>query len=233
MSLVYPSRRNMLMSYPRSGNTFLRYCVEQCTNKRTVAFVRPQFANDDWFDTLIKMGMSKMDVQPISLIDSNPNEIVLEKTHQIFDGDEKVFNKENGGRVILLLRDFKESIGRQIFSSPTDYVVELPKYKHLIEVYDNYEGDKIVIYYEDLITKTLETTQRILDFIGEFDQQKFNEFSNNLNEHKVKSVKQYEKFNKSFTHGNVLEFHASNFSPEMIEHMNSELYHPLTQRYIS
>jgi hypothetical protein len=157
----------------------------------------------------------------------------LEKTHQIFDGDEKVFNKENGGRVILLLRDFKESIGRQIFSSPTEYVRELPKYKHLLSVYDKYEGDKIVIYYEDLITETLETTKRILDFIVEFNQQKFDEFSNNLNEHKAKSVQKYEKFNKSFTHGNVLEFHASNFSKEIIDHMNSELSHPLTQRYIS
>jgi hypothetical protein len=233
MSLVYPSRRNLLMSYPRSGNTFLRYCIEQCTNKRTVAFVRPQFASDGGFDKLIKMGMNKMDAQPISLIDNNSDEIILEKTHQIFDGDEKVFNKENGGRVILLLRDFRESIGRQTSSNPSDYVGELPKYKHLIEVYDNYEGDKIVIYYEDLITKTLETTKRLLDFIGEFDQQKFDEFSEGLNEHKTKSVQKYEKFHKSFTHGNVLEFHASNFSSEMIEHMNSTLSHPLTQRYIS
>ncbi len=221
------------MSYPRSGNTFLRYCIEQCTNKRTLGFVRPQFANDNWSQTLIKMGMSKMDAQPISLNENNLNEIILEKTHQIFDGDEKIFNKENGGRVILLLRDFKESIGRQTFSNPTDYVGEIPKYKSLLNFYDNYEGDKIVIYYEDLITETLETTKRILDFIGEFDQLKIDEFSISLSEHKAKSVQRYEKFNKSITHGNVLEFHAKNFSTQIIEHLNSELSHPLTQRYIS
>jgi hypothetical protein len=79
----------------------------------------------------------------------------------------------------------------------------------------------------------LETTKLLLDFIGEFDQEKFNEFSNNLGEHKKKSVQKYENFQKSFTHGNVLEFHASNFSKEIIDHMNSELSHPLTQRYIS
>jgi len=37
----------------------------------------------------------------------------------------------------------------------------------------------------------------------------------------------------SITHGNVLEFHAKNFSTQIIEHLNSELSHPLTQRYIS
>jgi hypothetical protein len=220
------------MSYPRSGNTFLRYCVEQCTNKRTIAFVRPEFMNDQGLETLFKLGMDKMDLEPISLVKTNPNEIILEKTHQIFNGDEEVFNKENGGRVILLLRDFKESIGRQIVSNPGAYVGELLKYKNLISFYDNYQGDKIVIYYEDLIIKTLETIKLLLDFIGEFYQEKFDVFSDGLVEHKKNSVQRYENFQKSFTHGNVLNFHASNFSAKIIEHMNFELSHPLTQRYI-
>jgi hypothetical protein len=74
MDLIYPERRNLLLSYPRSGNTFLRYCVEQSTGKKTLTFVRPDIIQKGGIDTLIRMGMNKMDANPIS--DENGQEII-------------------------------------------------------------------------------------------------------------------------------------------------------------
>jgi hypothetical protein len=231
MGLVYPKRRNLLMSYPRSGNTFLRYCIEQCTGKKTVSFVRPEIAEKGGLDTLIKMGMSKMDAEPVS--DTFKEEIVLEKTHEVFPGDEQVFNKETGGRMVLLIRDFTESIGRHIVSHiETKYKTEIPKYKQLLDAYDSYEGDKMVIHYEDLVTDTPATIKRLLEFLGEFEQYKFDDFIDNLDEHKKKSIDKYGKYHTSFTRGTDLKFHHKNFPEEILQEINSYLSHPLTQRYI-
>jgi hypothetical protein len=231
MDLIYPERRNLLLSYPRSGNTFLRYCVEQSTGKRTLAFVRPETAQNGGMDTLIKMGMGKMDAEPISNVDGQ--EIILEKTHEIYDGDDVIFNKETGGRLLLILRDFKEAIGRHIIGHPQKYVSEFPKYKSLLDFYENYEGDKLVIYYEDFVTNTEEQLKTILEFIGEYNEEKYINYIADLENQKLNSISTYNKFHTSFTKGVVSPHHVNQFSQEELDHMNSELRHPLTERYFT
>jgi hypothetical protein len=230
MEILYPKRRNLLLSYPRSGNSFLRYCVEQCTGKSTLAFIRPEFLKEDNLETLIKKGMNKMDVKSMSNT-TNP-EVILEKTHEIFPGDELVFNKQSQGRLIVLLRDFKESIGRHVTGNTDRMNAEIPKYKAILDFYESYDGDKMVAYYESLILEPEVEIKKVLNFIGEYDEDKFINYINNFNEHKKTSVGLYENFNKSFTHGNYIpDFHAAQFARVELEHLNNSLQHPLTQRY--
>lgn len=231
MEILYPKRRNLLLSYPRSGNSFLRYCVEQSTGKSTLAFLRPQILEEGGVEKLIKMGMSKMDSKSMS-VTTNP-EIILEKTHQIFFGDELVFNKETQGRLIVLIRDFKESIGRQITGHTDRLQGEIPKYRDILDFYDGYDGDKLVVYYEDLISNAQDEIKKVLNFIGEYNEDMFSNFMNEYEEHKKNSISLYENFHKSFTWGNVVEnFHAKEFTIEQINEMVDKFNHPLTQRYI-
>lgn len=231
MDLIYPERRNLLLSYPRSGNTFLRYCVEQSTGKKTLTFVRPQIAKDGGVERLIRMGMNKMDADSISNV--NEQEIILEKTHEIYEGDENVFNKETKGRLVLVIRDFKEAIGRHTIGHTQRYVTEIPKYKSTLEFYEKYEGDKLVVYYEDFVTNTQEQLKRVLEFIGEYNEEMFTNFVSDIDNHKKQSVKTYNQFHKSFTEGAVLNHHSAHFAQVELDHMNSELRHPLTERYFT
>lgn len=231
MDLIYPERRNLLLSYPRSGNTFLRYCVEQSTGKKTLTFVRPQIAQSGGIDTLIKMGMNKMDAKPISEV--NGEEVILEKTHMIFDGDENVFNKETGGRLVLVLRDFKEAIGRHTIGNADRYVQEIPKYKTTLEFYEKYEGDKLLVYYEDFVTNTQEQLKTVLEFIGEYNEEKYNNFINDLPNHKQRSVQTYNQYHTSYTKGEVLNHHVAHFAQIQLDQLNTELRHPLTERYFT
>jgi hypothetical protein len=231
MDLIYPERRNLLVSYPRSGNTFLRYCVEQSTGKKTLTFVRPDIVQNGGIDTLIEMGMNKMDANSIS--DVNGQEIILEKTHLIYDGDDNVFNKETGGRIVLVLRDFKEAIGRHTVGDTDRYVREIPNYKSILNFYEKYEGDKLVVYYEDFIRYTQEQLKRVLEFIGEYNEEMFNKFISDIDNHKKLSVTTYNKFHSSHTEGKVLSHHVNHFAQIQLDHMNSELRHPLTERYFT
>jgi hypothetical protein len=230
MEILYPKRRNLLLSYPRSGNSFLRYSVEQCTGKSTLAYVRPQILEKGGIDTLVAMGMSKMDAKSMS--DTTNPEVILEKTHEIFPGDELVFNKQTQGRLIVLLRDFKESIGRHVTGHTDRLNAEIPKYKAILDFYDSYDGDKMVVYYEDLITRTNDELKTILDFIGEYNEEKSSNFIDNIIEHRKTSIGLYQNFHKSFTHGNYIpNHHVSQFASVELEYMNNSLQHPLTQRY--
>ena len=231
MSLLYPSRRNLLLSYPRSGNTFIRYCVEQSTGKRTLTFVRPEFQTEEGLQILVAMGMGKMDSEAISEVDNQ--EVILEKAHEMLPGDEVVFNKETGGRVILILRDFKEAIGRQALGREFNYMGHIPIYKSALEFYDNYQGDKLVVYYEDFVQNTELELKKLLEFIGEYNHEKYMAFIGDIETQKENSIKTYNKFHSSITKGKSFSHYVNNFTQEQLDHMNIELRHPLTERYFT
>ena len=98
---------------------------------------------------------SKMDKNSLTKI--NNNEIILEKAHKMLNGDEKIFNN-----MILLLRNYKEAIPRH---QPGNLKKGIDHYNLILKNYSNFKGNKMVLYYEDLIIEPKKTLESILFFL--------------------------------------------------------------------
>ena len=149
-----------IIGYPRSGNNWLRFIIEYLTNYQT-AFPP--------MDSVMR--------KPLHNLSSHIN-----STEKILDGviwnthwhQDTLLNDviESKGKLILMLRNYKECITRHIitpseikkdgylkdsafnkFINENDLYLDLIHYLKLIDFYDKYEGEKEVIYYEDLLKK--------------------------------------------------------------------------------
>lgn len=124
---------NVLLSYPRSGNTWLRYCLEFLSGQPS------QGLGNDMRER--PMG------ETFNLgVDLNADYIV-HKSHY-------AANLNKYSKAILILRDPMYCIPRH---TGTRYFEPkyIQKYIRCIEIFDEFEGPKFIIYYEDLMTDKL------------------------------------------------------------------------------
>jgi len=136
-------KRNWLISYPRSGNTWIRLFFEYYTRKSTRSLCVP--FKPLIFDTV---------------------ETILWKKHELFfDGP-----VDESDKVVFLIRNPFDAIASSLKfdgKEPSDSNVK--KYvKHYVEEINEYEkfnGKKIIIYYEDLLDDFKETVKKIIVFL--------------------------------------------------------------------
>lgn len=184
--------KNLLLSYPRSGNTWLRYCIEAITGKSTIGYTNEEAAS---FDKKRILSF---------LPETDP---ILVKRHSPEDCD----------KLILLLRNYKEVIirhhnegvkpeGEEIFS-------HVPDYMNLIDFYDKFEKEKLIIYYIDFIEKPRETLVNILYFLKEeYSVEKFENFFASFESHKSNCINIYAAHGHSYTKGKETIFHSKSLS---------------------
>ena len=85
-------------------------------------------------------------------------------------------------------------------------------YLYPIIFFDSFSGQKMLIYYEDLITNPKKVISGIAEHLGTSAE----DFLNKYEWHKEESIKGYENKNfKSVTRGNKVSFHSDHF-PENI-----------------
>jgi hypothetical protein len=128
--------------------------------------------------------------------------IILGKTH----GQNKEFCEENyHDKLIFMIRNYKECIPRQTkdYSFGEKFKSQLLNYKtnsdehhfdyiSVLEYYDKYEKDKIIIYYEDFISNTTTELLKVIKFIvGDIDEIKINQYIENIELHKKNSSDRY------------------------------------------
>lgn len=186
--------KNYLLSYPRSGNTWLRYCVETLSGENTIGY-----ENSNHFErgVLEKYRKSK---KPI-----------LYKRHET----EGVDNSENN-RIILIVRNYKEVIVRhngKVKSIMQDYDTKNRiSYLKLLRFYDSFIGNKLIIYYEDLIEDLENTLKDVFSFLEiDIEKSKMENFFLNIEEHKSKSLKIY---GESQTKGKSTIHHSKKLSED-------------------
>lgn len=212
---------NYLLSYPRSGNTWLRYCIEVLTGERTIGYL-----NSNSFDKGI-MEHNRNNKKPIII-----------KRHDTLD----IENNEDN-RLILIVRNYKEVLIRHnsnkktIFDDYKDYTSGEPiSYIKLLKYYDEFKGKKIIIYYEDIINDLKNTLNLVINFLNvEIPEEIAQEFFQNLENHKNKSLSIYEN---SKTNGESLIYHSLKISKEerikwdefLIEKEN-QIYNKYLKRY--
>lgn len=130
-----------LVSYPRSGNTLLRYLIEHFTNHPTDGMCdAPRNPNDVLQEPLIWKGRT---------------DYIVRKMHHWPIGVHEPY------RAILILRDYKECLIRHN-ESPRGISLRMFEkqtagkngdYIGLLKRFDEFEGDKLLLHYEDWASK--------------------------------------------------------------------------------
>ncbi len=215
----YHGPQTFLLSYPRSGNTWFRYCIEFLTQRPTFNpyYQDPRNQPIGW--------------QAHFTVDITKKPI--KKTHRL---SLESYNPDVD-QVILLIRNPKECFGREkIYShlpiTPTSLEIENQSYFENIAYFDEWSPHrKIIIYYEDLITDPETTLKRVLDFLNE-PYTRLPLFMKNYRRHKHQALLLY---SKSFTSGKDLLHHSKTMSPterKQIDQWIEELYPLQWEKYL-
>lgn len=189
---------NLLLSYPRSGNTWFRCCIEVLTEMWTL----PNTSNFGIIRNTFK----------------EKSGIILNKRHILKNEDKNPNNK-----LILLLRNYKEVIIRHCSINKINQCIHLTfhaenfKFNYIqnISDFDKWQGEKLLIYYEDFILNPEKELKRSLDFLGQ-DESKLENFVSNFEFYKNKGITVYTNGNKnkSITEGNTTIYHSKKINKE-------------------
>lgn len=171
--------RPLLVTYPRSGTNWLRFIIESLSGKPTPGRKRLYSGYD----------------------------YAIEREHNAAKHIKKY------KRIILVIRDYRECIIRQ--STPLWLSIQdVPEflrnpfnsrppsiYLNNIRGFDEFEGEKLLLYYEDLVFDSGPAVQKVAEFF-QFDKAKTEAFIASMPEQKKASVECYHASNVSITKGN-------------------------------
>jgi sulfotransferase family protein len=208
----------LLITYPRSGTNWLRYIIEYVSDRPTPGAVR--------------------------LI--NGDNYLIDRAHKGFEVI------DNYKKVLLVIRDYRECLIRhnQAFWEKHNDVEELLSnqtiaqpaswYINNIIEFDKYSGEKILIYYEDLITYPEKEIKRIFEFLN-IENEKLVYLLNNIDKIKKASIDSYTKNNlhSSITKGesNNLSYHANENLTEQQQNKFCQFYknnyYKIYEKYLS
>lgn len=224
----------ILLSYPGSGSTWLRYCVEFLTKRLTEGYGK-NVSIENGLGRLVDIG-----------VDCNKPPIAY-KRHGHNPGEKDSYDMDND-RLVLLLRNYKENIVRycnvseavdtKFYSETQGYRDGELDYIGCLQIYEEWRAKKILIYYEDLINDPEPELVKVLELL-KFDKTYLNELMNNLDFHKKQCIHLYidNKAGQSYTQGNSnkLLFHSQGLSDkqkrEWDHHIESN-YPELMRKYL-
>jgi len=189
---LYGGNLNLLISYPRSGNTWIRYCIEYFTKRLSIgSFNNPNIV-EKGIGYCIPLDVDK-GIDPI-----------IYKQHFIQN-----FQIKNN--IIFLIRNFKEVLIKQKWVEDNFFEVfkkEIVKYITLLKKIDK-SKNAMIVYYEDLIIKEKfkDIIVKILDKLG-YDID-IDEFMKNYNKHKNRCIELYINYiGGSETKGNKEKYYS-------------------------
>ena len=160
----------ILLSYPRSGNTWCRYIIETCFNIRTYGY-----------DCNIDVAPVRFLLNGFALYRNDMCVIKRHNTLENFRGDEPL---------ILILRNKEDAV--QQHSGELEWEKENKKYEKNIETYENWEGRKITISYDDLMDDVRKVILLLADFFDLHPTDAFIEnFMNKIDLHRNRCIHLY------------------------------------------
>jgi hypothetical protein len=196
--------KGIIVSYPRSGLNWLRYCIEASTGRRTPGRTK-----------LVQNG-----------------EPIIYRTHHVLKNDDidscwcQFYNEEGfplHDKVALLLRDYRESFlrvskAREIKLSvamiQNGKVFNFRNYFENIRAFHEFPKEKILIRYEDLITD-----KSLIKKIMEFFNMSFNMDNFDIDIYRKKSIEIYDKQHKSYTKEDVsqVSYHQDRTDQDILD----------------
>ncbi len=235
-----------LVSYPRSANTWVRYCIEYLFKCPTIGPGGGSFSGDIPYNDQEKLlkTIDRPFNQPLDKylnLDVDYNNPYFLKLHLL----ESI--KNLSGPLILIVRNYKECIPSHIqrikkdpltFSEIINRISTTESYYFRnLQIYDRYRGKKILIYYEDLIKDPANTLKQISKFINK-EPLNLMDFINNLPLHKNIVIEYYQTIGKfeSITRGDVELYFSSKLSKQQnveIDKLVESKYPYITRKYLS
>lgn len=150
---------NYLISYNRSGNTWVRYILECITNQPT--WGHQKFSISHRFKS-----------EPPFITSGDP---IIIKRHEIIPNEIKDTDK-----VVFLLRNPTECIWTSMNCKNEIFESEYLKYLELFRFYMNFKGEKQLFFYNMIYSEYF--IESLLRFLG-FDD-KIGRFMDNIEKHK-------------------------------------------------
>jgi len=176
----------LLVSYSRSGTNWIRYIIEYLSGKPTPG------------QTRLHKGKRKS--------------FFIDRAHCGF----AVMHQYS--KVILIIRDYRECLLRhnqELWSKTNDVktfledqTVKHPPgwYIRNIQSFDEFSGEKTVLYYEDILSDPTSQIPKLCEFLN-FPREQYLSFLDNLTEHSKKSVNAY----TATTHESETKLNPTNF----------------------
>lgn len=235
----------IILSYPRSGANWIRYIVEYITKRPTYSISRfgnrenPYLSCQD--NSLNLPSFSNSDIQEFNSKEGYKNPILFH-VHN-FDIVENLIEVKN---IIFIIRNYKECIHRHIGYESEKWDYQLIRYLNILEQYDLFKGNKIIIYYGDMIKKPRKHIKKIIEFL-KCDMNLLDEFMSNFDKYKQDSISVYQKGAnhhstfRSNTNGDEKEllYHSNNVNFERLKEMdkivkdyNLDLFNKYLKRYV-
>lgn len=211
----------VILSYPRSGNSWLRYIIEALTG-------RPSLGNpggDPALDPYTRLKELKVDPEAVP---------AAVKRHELRDMEEADAQRP----LIVAVRNYKECIIRDRYSLeesnlPFDLEEQSRLYMDTIAYYTGHPGPKLLIFYEDLLDEpvvAITGLARLLDV----PEETCNRFLERYEEHRDRSIQNY----PSHTKGRAKIYHSLGLSPlerrawdRQVRELNPALYDRYLTRY--
>lgn len=155
------STKNVLLSYSGSGNHLVRFFIELLTERPTLGW---SMVKDDV--PIYKAVFAE--VIPFNITEASVP--IFRKEHHVPKPEETV------EQLILIVRNPREVIVRQGGINENTLIDGLLSntqliennclwYCSLVKYYIDFKGPKLLLFYEDLITKRKESIQKLYDFI--------------------------------------------------------------------
>lgn len=150
---------NLLISYEHSGDFWVRYMVEYCTKLPTLG---PE-ENDKPIGELYPLSVD-LEGQPV---------LISKRNFSKEDKDDK-------NKALFIIRNYRDVFVRKSFEKnevqgsfyEKTYLDEgYDKYMSVLRDYDEFSGDKFLVYYEDLVSDPGTWIKKIFKFLGISDIQ--------------------------------------------------------------
>lgn len=227
---AYRGPRLFLLSYPRSGNTWLRYCLEFLTRRPSLSKAGLYYAMQQ------PLGWSagfELDMQ------KGPIEKVHAR-HEIMPRNAATAVDMHVDKLIFIVRNPKETIARfehATFEQLLASNIAGKGYRAKL-YFDNFtvfldwpENNRLLVYYEDLMQHPRKTLEKILLFLGE-PFVHMDEFIKDYAKHQKLSKKIY----KDTVHGsNDVLYHSKKLSQSFKQQVDiwiSQVYPELWKVYL-
>ncbi len=203
--LAYSGPKTFIFSYPQSGNTLVRYCLEYLAH-------RPSFAR--WADHIMDLPIGWTIGFPL-----DTHKPPLEKVHVTYHLDRARWNIDTD-YLIFIIRNPKEVLVRHaskesVLTAAYENQLTCPIrcYFADIEIYDRWPADKkILIYYENLVQAPEKELFKLLQFLDE-PTDGLQEFMKNYANHKARALSFREQIGGCPSGDNVI-YHSKELSNE-------------------
>ena len=228
---AYEEPQVFLLSYPRSGNTWMRFCLEYLTKPPTCSF------KENPADIKIYSQPLGLSIRELETDLSKP---CIWKVHSRKRIEQIAPCLPHQDKIIFLIRNYRECLLRDL-RDPLRILLELKNpdaiYFDNLSLYEKWDPKlRLMIYYEDLIENPRFELQRVLLFLEE-PSDLLEKFLIELPSLKQLSLTFYKKnLGPTNSEGIDLHHHSKRISKALREEMDFEVmqrYPLFWERYLS